>query len=661
MIIERKIIFKKTPLDIPLILFLVSQFLSTIISIDKRTSIFGYYSRFHGGFLSSLSYALCYWVFVSNMDKINTLKSIKVLLSSGIIISIWAILEHFGKSFSCLLFPGFNTFDTSCWIQDVQNRVFATLGQPNWLAAWITATIPILWAFALNSRIKSKNFLLLIFIFSAYFLSLIFTKSRSGLLAFLGSDIVFSGIILLGFLKQKIFPKEILLKLFIFNALAFLVILIFGTPWTPTLSQMLSQKVQETPDSQKAPTQPLLETGGTDSGKIRKIVWKGAIEIWKNYPILGSGVETFAFSYYKFRPSEHNLVSEWEYLYNKAHNEYLNFAATTGSFGLLSYLFLVGASIATFVRKGNEGLKKINKTLKSFPSTKEFRSFVLTLGFLSGYTSILITNFFGFSVVAVALLFFLFPAFSVSGSDSEKQFTQGKGNKGSLSLGQILLIFIIFSATLWILIAISKYWYADYLYAQSKLQNDSGNFTKAREILSKAITLSPYEAIFWDELANSTTNIALLFFENDNKELANAYKNQAIAQTEKAIALSPFNVILKKSRANYLIKLSTIDPNLLTLALETFKEASELAPTDAKLYYNLSVAYLRAGDYTNAIKTMEKTIELKPDYKDARFGLALMYQDVGEKEKAREQLKYILENINPQDTFAKRELDELGD
>ncbi|MBI1863656.1 hypothetical protein HYS03_00365 [Candidatus Woesebacteria bacterium] len=46
MILEKKFIFKRTALDIPLLLFLLSQIISTLLSINPHTSIFGYYSRF---------------------------------------------------------------------------------------------------------------------------------------------------------------------------------------------------------------------------------------------------------------------------------------------------------------------------------------------------------------------------------------------------------------------------------------------------------------------------------------------------------------------------------------------------------------------------------------------------------------------------------------
>src|SRR4030066_357350 len=51
-VIQRKLIFRRTILDIPLLLFFFSQILSTILSIDTQTSLFGYYSRFNGGFFS---------------------------------------------------------------------------------------------------------------------------------------------------------------------------------------------------------------------------------------------------------------------------------------------------------------------------------------------------------------------------------------------------------------------------------------------------------------------------------------------------------------------------------------------------------------------------------------------------------------------------------
>src|SRR3989344_2165292 len=69
MVIKKRILLRKTPLDLPILLFLFSQVLSTILSIEPHTSLFGYYSRFHGGLLSTISYILLYYEFVTNVGE----------------------------------------------------------------------------------------------------------------------------------------------------------------------------------------------------------------------------------------------------------------------------------------------------------------------------------------------------------------------------------------------------------------------------------------------------------------------------------------------------------------------------------------------------------------------------------------------------------------
>src|SRR3972149_10582206 len=302
MVYHKKIIFRRTILDIPLFLFVFSQILSTVISIDTTTSLFGYYSRVHGGLLSSLCYSLLYWAFVSNMDRKSTLKSVYFLIASAGLVSLYALAQRFG-------------IDKDIWIQDVVNRVFSTLGQPNWLAAWIVAIMPLVWALGLGQKNNRIRFLLWTGISLIFFLVLLFTKSRSGLLGLAAADIILWGAVL----------KKNIKGFLIWHMSALVLVALVGTIWTPSVGSLITNS----PAAKVAP-----EPGGTESGDIRKIVWKGAIDIWKKNPILGSGVETFAYSYYSTRPAENNLTSEWEYLYNKAHNEYLNFAANSGTFGL---------------------------------------------------------------------------------------------------------------------------------------------------------------------------------------------------------------------------------------------------------------------------------------------------------------------------------------
>lgn len=602
MISQRKIIFRRTILDIPLLIFLSTQIISTLISLDPRTSLFGYYSRFNGGLLSSFTYALLYWAWVSNLDAKKTVSSLKFLLMSAVLVSLYGILEHFG-------------IDKNIWVQDVAERVFSTLGQPNWLAAWLVALIPISWAFALKEKLDIRNRKLWIWTLVSliFFITILFTKSRSGLLGFGAALVIFWGPNL-----RKKWKKA----LFLILPLA-ICALVIGTPWTRQLPS--------------SPQGTSLETGGTESGKIREIVWKGALEIWKHYPLFGSGVETFAYSYYNFRPIEHNLVSEWDFLYNKAHNEYLNFMATTGTLGIVSYLALIIFSL-----------------LLIFKSKSDFK-----FAFLGGYGALLVTNFFGFSVVPTSLLFFLFPAFAVTLSQGRSEGKVQSMQMAKSNNEQKILLAILLIVTGYLLIVIARYWYADLLYAKGKALNDQGTFVNGRQELVKAVSFSPREPVFWDELSQSSTGIAVSLQEAAEKQKAQEFADVAIKESQKATGLSPKNVNLKRNRATLFIKLSALDAHYLTKAIEAINEAIDLAPTDAKLVYNLGLTYLRTGNTDKALESFEKAIAMKPNYRDARLALALVFIDKGQKPQAKEELNYILKRIDPNDELVKQQLDGL--
>ena len=626
MIKEKKIIFRRTILDIPLICFLVTSLLSTIFSIDPRTSLFGYYSRFNGGLLSAISYALLYWAYVSNMDQKRTLSAIRYTLFAAVLVCIYGILEHFG-------------IDKDLWVQDVQNRVFSTLGQPNWLAAYLVALLPISnYKFLIsnqtpNSKIPiSKICWFLVSIL--FFITLLFTKSRSGLLGFVIADVIFWGLILW---KHK---KEYL-KQFVICHLSFVIIfLVIGSPFRVSGTQ-----------SQVSPGGPALEVGGgTESGEIRKIVWRGAIDIWKHNILLGTGPETFAFSYYMHRPVEHNLVSEWDFIYNKAHNEYLNYLATTGTLGTFSYLLVILFSLIQISNFKFLISKKIpNPKLensKNYLGQLEIR--LIRNSLFAGYISILITNFFGFSVVPVALEFFLFPAMAITLGFSGKRTADSPKTK--LNNTQKTFIVISLFAVTCTLYAISCYWYADVLYSKAKQYNSAGKYPEALSFLQQAVKLSPNEALYRNELSQTSASLA-----GESQK----FIDFAVAQSDKAILLSPANINILRNRANIFYKLSKVSPLYLKNAVETLLTASVKAPTDAKIFYNLSLMYLRVGQVNAALGVFEKTILLKPNYKEARLAYALTLVDAGKPKEAKEQLTYILEKIDPNDKTAKEQLNKL--
>ncbi|HKC04520.1 MAG TPA: O-antigen ligase family protein [Patescibacteria group bacterium] len=617
MIIERKFIFRPTTLDTPLLIFIGSQFISTILSIDPLTSWLGYYSRFNGGLLSTICYSLLYWAWVTNFDSKETLQLLKIWLAGAALVSLYGVLEHFG-------------IDKNVWVQDVQSRIFSTLGQPNWLAAWLAALIPITWALAIKEKLYGRNFWIYFSLSTLFFWTLIFTKSRSGILGFFIALVIFW----IGATWKNWKNISTYLKPFTFFASSLLIIiLISGTQFSPSVWQLLNKR-QAVPAEALAKG-PALEVGGTESGTIRKIVWTGALQIWLHYPIFGTGVETFAYSYYKFRPAEHNLVSEWDFIYNKAHNEFLNVAANSGTVGLVSYLVLIGFTIYIFIQKIENPL---------------------AIALLAGYSGLLATNFFGFSVVPTQLQFFLFPAIAIG---IAVQSTKYEVQSRKIVTTQKLLIFLVVCTVSYVLFSIGKYWFADTLYAKGKSYNSISRPDVATKYLTQAINLEPNQAIFHSELANSYKSLALSFYQQKDKGNTKKFTDLTISESNTAISLSPANVNLKRSLFGVYITLATTNPNFLLSAKNTLVDAISSAPTDAKLYYNLGLVYARTGQEESALAALKKTIELKANYKEARLAYAILLIDKKQTSEAKLQLEYILKNIDPNDSLTKQTLESI--
>ncbi|MCD6226112.1 O-antigen ligase family protein [bacterium] len=561
MIGEKKLIFKKTPLFWPLMLFLGGQILATVFSIDRYTSIFGYYSRLHGGLLSTLSYLVLYWALVSCGEKEWREKIIKAVLLSGILIAGWGVAEHFGV-------------DKDFWVQDVQNRVFSTLGQPNWLAAYLDVLIIL----ALVAAEKKGK--IWWGVFSLFYLCLLYTKSRSGLLGLGGGLVFFYLFAWRREKKKKEWRGAFLKSLGIIALLSFLV----GTPYTPSWRKLFSR--QKTVSSQPPSSLKI-----TPSSEIRKIVWRGALRLWRKYPLVGTGVETFAYTYYWVRPREHNLTSEWDFLYNKAHNEYLNFAANSGTLGLVTYLLILAFYFLWFLKKGR-------------------RESLWIIGLGGGLVSLLITNFFGFSVVVTGSWFFFIPALSFL--EEKPVFTNKNWRIEKLKVGGLLFLagYLIFQ--------IIQFWWGDFYLQKGILLEKQNRPEKSLFYLKKALRANPRVPLYHDKMSLTLAKLAAVLHQEGKKEAALQAAKAAIEESDKALAGSPFHLNFYRDRAKMFYILSTIDLRYLERSLQTILRAIDLAPTDAKLYYNAGAMFWSLGEKERGIKYLKRALELKPDYQRAK-------------------------------------------
>ncbi len=248
----------------------------------------------------------------------------------------------------------------------------------------------------------------------------------------------------------------------------------------------------------------------TDSFDIRQIVWEGAIKLGNRYPLFGSGVETFAYAYYFVRPQMHNLTSEWDYLYNKAHNEYLNYYATTGVVGITTYIILIiGVFILSFsnLSRLSSKIKGLNKNeVKDKQIYDNLR--ILNNALISGYSTILVTNFFGFSTTTINLFFYSIPALLLIINLHLKNSISNNQNSVNLVLAKKILLFIIFIICINFIIGTVKYYKADLLFNQAESYSSIDRYDIASSLYLQALD-NKYEHVYIDKLSYSLANMAM--------------------------------------------------------------------------------------------------------------------------------------------------------
>ncbi|MGB9883672.1 MAG: O-antigen ligase family protein, partial [Microgenomates group bacterium] len=464
------------------------------------------------------------------------------------------------------------------------------------------------------------------FIYLSYlflnFTFILFTRSRSALLAVVFGILLF--LISYLFLIKKDFKKIFLILTFI----VVVPILLFKTGIGKVDDfvnlNRLKLLITKTKKNDQTQVKNNFKDSNnnlniTDSADIRKIVWQGAIKLGLKYPLFGTGVETFAYSYYFVRPLAHNYTSEWDFVYNKAHNEFLNYLATTGFFGLGAYILLI-ISFYYLLSKQILIIKNTNK--KHFDSHQLIFLLILAIAYLT----ILITNFFGFSTTTINIFFFLFPAALIVSFKKDK-FKETKTLK--ITYDQYLAMIIITVFLFYLLLSLFFYRQADVNYNLANNYFKIQEYQKAYYYLQSALKLRT-EPVYEDKYSTILALLAVFAHHQKQDKLANELIILSKDYNNKTLATSPKNIFYLKTRAKnyyYYYQISSSKDDLLD-GIQTLKITQKLAPTDPKIPYSLAIFYLQLASIEKDIKqkkvwqnlavdSINQSLELKNDYQDA--------------------------------------------
>jgi O-antigen ligase len=316
---------RRTPLDIPLAIFVISALISTIFAVNRNLSIFGSYGRYEG-LLTIVLYALLYWLAVQSLDgpKDATLV-LRGLLGAGFVVSLLAILQ---VALGSLNAPG--AAETGFSFGGVL-RGYGTFGNPNVLGAFLAMLLPLaVWellaARSASARWLSANLALVLA------LGLVVTFSRS---AWLGAGI---GIVAVLFVAV---PPRIRWATLVIPIVALLIIVAA----TRSANPQTAPNVVQAAAGRLSTVQGVVAPASTGAFRLR--VWEDSLALIASRPIIGYGPDSFGLVYPRFQ------TGNWApgAIIDRPHSEPLGVAATQGLVGLAAYAALLLAIVATFWKR----------------------------------------------------------------------------------------------------------------------------------------------------------------------------------------------------------------------------------------------------------------------------------------------------------------------
>lgn len=301
-------------------LILVTYFffvlISTFFSINPIVSIWGKMGRYEGLF-TLLTFGI---LFLLSRDYFTYVPQLeRFFIVTACVVAMYGIVQYFGV----------DPIPRDVIRADWTKRAFSTMGNPNFLGAYLVLILP----FPIFNYLKRGNVVNLIGL-SILYACLLLTFTRSSQLGFI--------IIVLGFFLFVLRKKHLWTRFALFT---FLIVLITFTTNTVTQGGIFGRFASIGEDVQIIiGKEPDVERAGSN----RVYIWLRTAELVQERAWLGYGLETlqivFVERFHMDMAKRFNTI----YFVDRAHNEWLHIAVSTGVPSLTAYLIF----LVLCIRKG---------------------------------------------------------------------------------------------------------------------------------------------------------------------------------------------------------------------------------------------------------------------------------------------------------------------
>ena len=612
-IYDKEIKLKHSPLDFFVLGFLLVAILSAVFSVDKSSSLYGFYARFSNGLIGLLSLVVLYFLVVNNVTAngkqpptnhksllaINHL--LKLFLWSSTLVVIIAYFSIFGiwaKINTLLPLP-------SVMLQNIFNPVAGSL---EGLAVFLAVVILLLVSRTLAEGKKGRMDYLLILAALGLMTIIDFTPAWSILLITL--------ILFVGFsMAKRLFADNVNRLLIPILLIIVAAVLLFFKPVKMGLAQeqILSQPI------------------------AWSVAEKSVVNNVKN-GFLGSGIGTFHYDFAKYKPESINQTWLWQIRFDRGLN-IPEILGTMGFLGLLSYVGLLGFFFL----------------ISWFLLSRRFSG----LPFLVAFLGLVIGQFVYYQNTTLAFLFWLFLGLAVvSWQKPISEKTISFKEFPELALVFSTLVIVLGIGLLAVYFYAVKFYLADVDYSRAiSLLGDA-----RIKNLEKAVNLNPGLPQYRTALARTYLNEALLetgktAAERDSAKIQ-LLVSKSIEQARASTILQPNQIANWETLGVVYREIGGIATGATDWGIKSFETAVELEPTNPVLYTELGKLYLTSGQTDKAKEEFTRALEKKSDYADALIQQALVLEKEDIIDEAIKKLESVVQ-VNPYNIDALFQLGRL--
>jgi len=310
----------KHPLVYSMLIFTLTMILSGIFGAQWNRSFWSTLSR-SGGIFNWLHFLVYFLILISVLkDKLSWTWFLKIFASVTFLVSLYAWAQRMGASI---------VYESGVY------RLTGTIGNAAFLAGLLLFGIFAFLYLFVSSKHKYWRIYYIVGAVSNL-LIMALSQTRGTMLGL--ATAVFLGLIILSFSQKQIGKKAANIYRVILLLSIIFVVGIFSARDSAFVKHNTLLNRFTAIDFSDTTTQ------------TRLYAWRGGLEAFKDKPIFGWGVDNFNIAYNHYFDADFYNYVQTETWFDRAHNQLVEYLTTTGVIGLLAYLLIWYFVLATIVK-----------------------------------------------------------------------------------------------------------------------------------------------------------------------------------------------------------------------------------------------------------------------------------------------------------------------